>query len=252
MLTRSVCSFMRLSIGCALFGLFVVPVLAGELYRCENTAGSVSYQQTPCSDSSRQQVRRFAETDLAPDAAAAAATTSSLPVNVSDAGSDVTAQGMISAAPQQSNTPPLRIDPQPQGRHAAWRCTRTDGSFYFSIQACGSTSVYGDEVVTREIWSPNDPRAIRGGVFIGPNTVMNPITGETTPFEGQVFTSSYRPQHLVPDQGVVVNRRAACKEARYQADVQRRENADLGFSGRRALDDQVWDMCNSTRKIHTR
>ncbi|MCB1560367.1 MAG: hypothetical protein KDI75_04660 [Xanthomonadales bacterium] len=246
-MSRSICRRLSIAASTVLLALIApLPAVAAhpeatEIYRCERDGSPVSWQQTPCAPDVEQRVRSIdvEASREAPDAAIALAPSPAV----------ATASGNIRSAPAIQRSPIQVQEKLPRGRRAARQCERPDGSFYFTLSDCGSSTVNDGRLITQRIVGIGDPNRLRHAVIVSGNTAVDPYTDELIPIRGSIDTYVSQATRQVLDKGHVVDRRWACREARRQADVQRRERDDLGFTGRRALDDQVWDMCNSTRRL---
>ncbi|MEZ5465461.1 MAG: hypothetical protein R3F22_09630 [Lysobacteraceae bacterium] len=205
------------------------------------------WQDSPCATNWLQDVRQIKEPSLSggdEDVAEGREKVAERELPVARAAGSLVVDKAVADRQPASIAPVI-----PSGRRAARQCDRADGGFYFTLSACGSSPIYDRTLVTQRIVGIGDPDRLRNAVIVSGTTAIDVHTGERIPLEGSIDTYVTQVARQVPDRGKVVDRRWACKEARRQADVQRRERHDLGFSGRRALDDQVWDMCNSTRRL---
>lgn len=248
------CLRVGLLLGVAAFAGVAQTAAAGA-YKCTTPDGSVAYQQVPCPKGSKEQVPRTSagptlteeekfnaaayQAGLSPDEARAL-----LAGDRDDAPRAPPANAFTSPSPLADELPPS-VPSDPKER--AFRCTKPNGTVYFSRSGCGATRVRapasdwqsGPSTIVDHRGVP-----IPGAVRTGPGTGLDPFTGQVFP----VVDTTPRPSKRVNDGSEVVDRKEACASARHQAN-ERRKNPNLSFDDRRKLDDAVYDLCTAGRRF---
>jgi hypothetical protein len=128
-------------------------------------------------------------------------------------------------------------------KDTGYRCTRPNGSTYYSRNGCGSTLVRdpkpdwkdGPSIVLDSRGVP-----IPGAVRTGPNSALDPASGQVFP----VFDTTPRPSHREADQEQAIDRESACEQARQEGINERKANLSLSYKERQQLDDAVYDLCH--------
>ncbi|MCB1629445.1 MAG: DUF4124 domain-containing protein, partial [Xanthomonadales bacterium] len=225
---------------------------ASSIFKCTGPDGSVSYQQAPCESGSQQETPVVSEapTLTAEERFKAAAYEAGLSPSearrlLESPGTSDASRGIPEPADRtHSESQQVR---QPTGRNAAFKCVRPDGSFYFSIDPCGTSVVRGPRTTVPRNWVNDRVEGSPGAVMVAPDIAINPTTGQPIHLVPQAPTVTRQRKWNVADTQSVVDRDDACDAAKEERNDRRRANPDLSFQERERLDDQVWGMCHSTR-----
>jgi hypothetical protein len=206
--------------------LMSVSTFAGEVFKCKDAKGSITFTNIKCPDNSSAQ--HYGSYTPAPD---------QQPAN--DAPLPQGATPPSTSAPPLPARPPIVGEPSQTENSNLVRCTRPDGRVYVQRISCSSSPV----VVGQE--PDNRVRDIAGVEMPGAH-----YTSDHTAIDahGNFLTDGeIRPREsvddvvMVPDQAQGVGKEAAAVRSRGGS-----------FGAMRKADDKVWDICkrpaDSTRK----
>lgn len=192
---------------------------AGDIYQCKSPQGVTIFQQTPCPSS----VKSVGHTKFqaAPDDPYAAQQIYGTPqpnplqdASFSDAPaypSQRDQRGLVRSAGCQG----IGCTAHQRGDVQSTRCEAPDGRVYYVVGACRRRSIHvGD--APRD-WQRDHVQGVPGAVMVGPDTALDPRTGQTFQLQHAPTT---RPVYVhTQDQGRRVDADTACSESRAQAKI---------------------------------
>ena len=239
----------------ATLAIWASSAVAGGAYKCTDAHGAITYQQVPCPSGSKEQVPMLSSSPTLTakekfDTAAYQAGMTPDEARASLAGQgtdtqDASAPSTYKARPSMDEQAPAVSDPQER----AFRCTKPNGSTYYSRTGCGTTRVREPAPDWQNSHSTIvDSRGvpIPGAVRTGPNNALDPRTGQTFSVIDMTPQPSRR-SHRVQDQAEPMDRSEACEAAKQQGIEERKNNLKLSFDDRRKLDDAAYDLCKAGR-----
>lgn len=239
----------------ATLAIWASSAVAGGVYKCTDAHGAITYQQVPCPSGSKEQVPMLSSSPTLTaeekfDAAAYRAGMTPDEARALLAGHGTDTQDVSTSAPSTYKARPSMDEPAPavsDPQERAFRCTKPNGSTYYSRTGCGTTHVREPAPDWQNSHSTIvDSRGvpIPGAVRTGPNNALDPRTGQTF----SVIDTTPRRSHKVQDQAELMDRREACEEAKQQGIEERKNNPKLSFDDRRRLDDAVYDLCKAGQR----